>query len=757
MKQVHSPVLIALSALALGLGSAVLVLWLALSQPWLGLYLVPDTQGRGTVISLHPDSPAAGLIAPGARLLDLRAAGADPGTALALEAADLIEEPDALPGPDALRRFLFRQGEIHARLSAPSVTLSVIPPGEETVTEVTLVPDERRPRTDLPWVFWIQIGVGLTGLVLGGWILSLRVTDRAVQFFALAGAGLMISAHAAALYSTRELALGQGLFTAASRLNYAGTLGFGIGMINLFLIYPARLARPWALWAVAVVLGGCVLAVLLDAPDALLNRQAPVALAMLVLLGAVLVQVAVNRRNPTARAMLGWFGLSVLLGAGGFGLTVTLPILLGATPSLSQGHAFLFFLVIYGGLAMGIARYRLFDLADWSFRILFYLGGVVLMLALDAALILLLSLDRAPALGLALALVGVAYLPLRDMIARRLGPERTLPREALFALIGDVTLANGSAQREAALNALLARLFDPLQIEQGPPAPGAARLEEGGEVLDIPLPQGLPRIRLHWARQGRSLFTRRDERLAQSVTEMLDRAIARQRSHDRAVEEERSRINRDMHDNIGVQLLGALHSRDMERKDVLIRQTLSDLRQIISTPAQERMVLSRLLGDLRREIGDHLEAAGIDLDWQDADLQDGGLTAPETPDVVLSPVQVQSLRALLRESTSNILRHSGARTVRISLARTQLPGGPALHTVIEDDGTGQQTEWRNTGNGLANLRFRIEGCGGTLKIGPAGTGADTGAGTGDETGTRIETVLPLGPGGAVGAIDRAAG
>lgn len=754
MKQVHSPVLIALSALALGLGAAVLVLWLALSQPWLGLHLVPDAQGRGTVISLHPDSPAAGRIAPGARLLDLRAAGADPGTALTLEAADLIEEPDALPGPDAMRRFLARQGEIHARLSAPSVTLSVIPPGEETATEVTLVPEERRPRTDLPGVFWIQIGVGLTGLVLGGWILSLRMTDRAVQFFALAGAGLMLSAFAAALYSTRELALGQGLFTAASRLNYAGTLGFGIGMINLFLIYPARLAKPWMLWAVTGALTVCILAGLLDWPDALLNRQAPVGLAMLALLGAVLAQVAVNRRNPTARAMLGWFGLSVLLGAGGFGVTVTLPILLGAAPSLSQGHAFLFFLVIYGGLAMGIARYRLFDLADWSFRILFYLGGVVLMLALDAALILFLSLDRAPALGLALALTGVAYLPLRDMIARRLGNTRTFTREALFALIGDVTLASGSPQREAALNVLLEQLFDPLRIERGPPdtggPPDTARLEEGGEVLDIPLPQGLPRIRLHWARQGRSLFTRRDERLAQSVIEMLDRAIARQRSHDRAVEEERSRINRDMHDNIGVQLLGALHSRDMERKDVLIRQTLSDLRQIISTPTQERMVLSRLLGDLRREIGDHLEAAGIDLDWQDLDSQDGGLTAPEAPDVVLSPVQVQSLRALLRESTSNILRHSGARTVRIALARTAQPGGAALRTVIEDDGTGQQAEWRNTGNGLANLRFRIEGCGGTLKIGAAGTDAGT-------AGTRIEATLPLGPARDVGTLDRAAG
>ena len=720
MKQTYSPTLLAASALALGLAVATLVLWVALSQPWLGVRLVAGPDDSATVHSVHPDGPAEGSVPQGATLLSVAAPGLP---ALPVDALDLTEEPDALPDPAAMRAFFAKQTELHARMAAPTTHLLIRPQGATDPVMQEIRPAATRPLGDLPGVFWVQLGVGLAGVVLGGWVMALRREDRAVQFFGLAGLGLMISADAAALYSTRELALSTEVFTIASRLNYLGTLVFGIGMINLFLIYPSRLAGRAVLWLVAALFATCILTVFVDWPDALLDRQAPVALAMLILLAAVLAQVVMNRRNPTARAMLGWFGLSVLVGAGGFGLTVTLPLLMGATPSLSQGYAFLFFLVIFVGLAMGIARYRLFELSDWSFRILFYMGGVLLLLVLDAALILGLALDRAPALGLALAVVGLVYLPLRDVLARHLRNDRGLAREELFALVGDVALATRAEDRDAALHALLQRLFDPLRIEQGPTAFDVAGLRDGGETLEIPLPHGLPGIRLHWARQGRVLFNRRDEQLARSVVEMLDRSIARQRAHDAAVETERRRINRDMHDNIGVQLLGALHSSDAERKDMLIRQTLSDLRQIVSNPAEDGAVLAQLLADLRREIGDHLEAAGIGMAWQDS-----GLSAGDAPQITLTALQAQTVRALLRETVSNALRHSEARNVLVRFL--PLPG-ERLSLIVEDDGTGAKGDWLRRGSGLSNLRFRVEACGGTLVIEPA------------QGGTRVRATLPL--------------
>lgn len=717
MKQL-SPVLLVSATLALGLASTVLVLWMSLYQPWIGLTLSTDQERGLRVAAVDAHGPAAATIMPGDRLLEIRQAGAPAAWGLQLTPQDKIEEPDTLPDYQAFTSFLDRQGRISALLAQGPVVVRVATPAapDARIVEYQLTPENMRPARSLSAVFWVQLGVGLVGIVLAGWVMALRRHDRAVQYFLLAGAGLMISAHAAAVYSTRELALPRDTFMQMSRLNYFGTITFGIGMINLFLVYPKRLVQGWGQAGVAVMFGASILAVCLGWPEMLQNRQMPIALAMLLLLVAILSQVFVNRANPTAKAMLGWFGLAVLIGAGGFGLTVTLPILLGGAPTLSQGYAFLFFLVIFAGLAMGIARYRLFELSEWSFRVLFYIGGVVLLLALDATLIFTLALDRTPALGLSLALVGLCYLPMRDAMGRWMRRDRNFGREELFALVTEVTLANGAQDRTAALNTLLQRLFDPLRIEEVPVAGDTARLADGGEALDIPMPQGMAGRRLCWAGQGRRLFSRQDQRMANLVIRMLDRTIARQRERDQAVEMERSRINRDMHDNIGVQLLGALHSPDRSRKDSLIRQTLADLRQIISRPATEAAVLSGLLADLRGELGEHLDAAGIKLHWQDQ-----GLTDAAAPDITLEPPVAQTLRALLRESTSNILRHSGARQARIVISTettgTDGEAGPLILSVaIEDDGFAPLEAWRSSGNGLANMRHRIEACGGTMRL-----------------------------------------
>src|SRR5690606_4795362 len=117
---------------------------------------------------------------------------------------------------------------------------------------------------------------------------------------------------------------------------------------------------------------------------------------------------------------LTWLGLAVIVGAGAFVATVILPAALGIGTLVSQGQAFLFFLTIYGGVALGVARYRLFQLDEWAFRILFYVAGVLFLLALDAALIATVIDERAPAFALSLAIVALTWLPLRDALARRL-------------------------------------------------------------------------------------------------------------------------------------------------------------------------------------------------------------------------------------------------------------------------------------------------------------------------------------------------
>src|SRR5690606_9170995 len=106
--------------------------------------------------------------------------GGAEGSAIALSPVDLTEEPDTLRDPAAIRDLMDRLDRIHAWLAAGPVTLTMLPAGATaTPQEVTLTAAPRRPAGDLPGAFWMQIGVGLVGMVLCGWVIALRRGDRA--------------------------------------------------------------------------------------------------------------------------------------------------------------------------------------------------------------------------------------------------------------------------------------------------------------------------------------------------------------------------------------------------------------------------------------------------------------------------------------------------------------------------------------------------------------------------------------------------
>ncbi len=196
-----------------------------------------------------------------------------------------------------------------------------------------------------------------------------------------------------------------------------------------------------------------------------------------------------------------------------------------------------------------------------------------------------------------------------------------------------------------------------------------------------------------------------------------------------------------MHDNIGAQLLSALHTVDGRQKDDLLRDTLGDLRGIINAGFNARFDLAEIVADLRTELADWLELHGLALDWPQegaapAKGPANGLAknlAKNLAGVPLDFRQANSLRAILREVASNTIKHAGATRLEVSLSCD----GALLHLIMRDNGCGFAAhggdDGAGVGNGLANMAERARLLNGAARI----------RGKGIVGGNEVAVTLPL--------------
>ena len=542
-----------------------------------------------------------------------------------------------------------------------------------------------RSPLELDGRFWVSVMTGALAALSSAWIWSLKPGDLAVRLFALSGVATFLFCMGAA----GNLAPSAVAFPVAltlAMMNAIGAVAFGLVMIALFAIYPARLpGAAWLIAACVAVFGGWTMFAAFGPLDLSIAVQRITFLEMLVIIAVSLAQIAAARGDPVQRAIAVWLSASVIIGAGGFIATVAAPVTFGARPLIDPQYAFAFFLIIYAGLAVGLLRYRVFGLGRWAYQVLFTVAAAIVVLAVDAALIVMLSLDPARAIGLSLFLVAVAYLPARAWLWSRLSQRRRMDQAGLMRAVADVALQPGADQRAQRWQALLRDLFSPLDITPALAGMHEVGIEADGRRLITPARGGLPGLILHDKDKGRALFTPEDWDTVRELGALADYLDDSRTAYDRGAAWERTRIARDIHDHIGAQLLTALHVREDGRKDELIRATIGDLRDVIRNAEGEPAPFDSLMADLRAETADRLEAAGLELDWQvDAGRED----APNR-------AAMQTLRALVREAVSNAIRHAGASALSVALALD----GDVLTLTISDDGRGFDPDAARSGRG----------------------------------------------------------
>jgi two-component system, NarL family, sensor histidine kinase DesK len=193
-----------------------------------------------------------------------------------------------------------------------------------------------------------------------------------------------------------------------------------------------------------------------------------------------------------------------------------------------------------------------------------------------------------------------------------------------------------------------------------------------------------------------------------------------------AVNEERLRMARDLHDLLGQDLTLAVLKSELVARDLpgdtpaairdltvevaaTVRKSLDDLRAAVAGFRQLR------LGAELASARSGLTAAGIDLSVESR----------------LGEVPVDREEALawaLREAVTNVIRHSRARRCAVVLWRVD---STALLEVA-DDGVGAAAGAGDTGSGLRGIEERLAVLGGSLDAAP-----------GDASGYRLRVSVPL--------------
>ncbi len=184
------------------------------------------------------------------------------------------------------------------------------------------------------------------------------------------------------------------------------------------------------------------------------------------------------------------------------------------------------------------------------------------------------------------------------------------------------------------------------------------------------------------------------ESKVESSRQLIERSFAERRALEirQAAEQERLKIYRDLHDDVGSKLLSIVHADRDSKLGQMARAALESLRQAVSRANTPDQSLAGFLSDIREETELRLQGSGHEVHWQ----QPG-----QVPELIIPSAIAFHLNRILKELVSNIIRHASAEQVRVQVEF--LP--TQWNILIEDNGRGLQRQ-AVQGNGLHNIETR---------------------------------------------------
>ena len=600
----------------------------------------------------------------------------------------------------------------------------------------------------------VALGLALLGLITAS-LLVWRWADPVAHRALLMGTALMacgITTLPLGLAAI-DVAGGRGLWPHVGG-GIAFALGLGCLVVVALTLVPAD-ARPRWVWAAVAgpVLGYVVWAVTVAAPrdpgpyraQALLTIAGPAAIGAMVC--TLLVLAVISARAPRrADRLASRLVLLVLLGALGVRLVlVELPDRLIGQPLLPPAGVTAALVVLaLGGLVIALLRYRL-DVVEPTLRrsllqaaLLAVVGGAFLA----GVGVVGQASDSSFESMLAGGVIALLVLPLavasQRLLRRRLYGDRDLPRQ----MVAELRRLDPASAPEETVRETLALLAERLRLSYAAIETDDEQPDQGVHAA-VGTPRGDP-VTVELVAGGSTLgrlvvepdlerdpFGASDRRLLEDVAAEVGTLLQAvlmstelQRSRQGLItarEEERRRLRRDLHDGLGPSL--ATMAMQLETARDLIEQdpaTAAELVERLSDRARgDISEIRRLVEGLRPPALDQLGLVSA-LQQRAADqafgVREGGgqlrwtVVADDQVEPLPAAVEVAAYRIVV-EAVNNALRHSGAASCEVSLARED----GMLAVRVRDDGVGM-AENPGVGVGLTSMRERAEELGGTCTI-----------------------------------------
>jgi len=216
---------------------------------------------------------------------------------------------------------------------------------------------------------------------------------------------------------------------------------------------------------------------------------------------------------------------------------------------------------------------------------------------------------------------------------------------------------------------------------------------------------------------GRS-DTEEIQRLEAAFRRMLERLDAERRRTSsaalQAMEEERARVARDLHDEVNQSLTGVLLHLEAAREKAPpeLDRELAETKGMANSAMTELLTLARALRPtalddlgLKAALAALVEEIGRTTEI-DASFESEGDFSEVGEETQLVAYRVA------QEALSNVQQHSGAEHVRVRLLRTHT----GLEMTVSDDGHGFEFDAEESGLGVPGMRERALLVGGELEI-----------------------------------------